>query len=80
MRQYQKIEGFWLPEKDERLVYVRMYGTKLLTTDHWDYVVNHASESRVQGGCSSRGAFGNVRCLRAARPRCTKKPGYQRRC
>ena len=45
VRQYQKIDGFWLPQKDETLVHVRLYGTKLLTVDHWEYVVNHAIES-----------------------------------
>ena len=52
VRQYQKIDGFWLPEKDERLVYVRMYGSKILTTDHWDYVVNHAIESEARAGAA----------------------------
>ena len=45
VRQYQKIDGFWLPQKDETLVHVRLYGTKLVTVDHWNYVVNHAIES-----------------------------------
>ena len=45
VRQYQKIDGFWLPQKEETLVHVRFYGTKLLTVDHWNYVVNHAIES-----------------------------------
>ena len=45
VRQYQKIDGFWLPQKDETLVHVRLYGTKLFIADHWNYVVNHAIES-----------------------------------
>ena len=40
VRQYQKIEGFWLPQKDQTLVQVRLYGKKILTIDHQDYVVN----------------------------------------
>jgi hypothetical protein len=40
VRQYQKIEGFWLPQKDQTLVQVRLYGKKILTIDHWAYVVN----------------------------------------
>jgi hypothetical protein len=40
VRQYQKIEGFWLPQKDQTLVQVRLYGKKVLTIDHGDYVVN----------------------------------------
>jgi hypothetical protein len=40
IRQYQKIDGFWLPEKDQTLVQVRLYGKKILTIEHRDYVVN----------------------------------------
>lgn len=40
VRQYQKIDGFWLPQKDQTLVRVRLYGKKILTIDHRDYVVN----------------------------------------
>ena len=42
VRQYQKIDGFWLPQKDQTLVQVRLYGKKVLTIDHRDYVVNAA--------------------------------------
>ena len=40
VRQYQKVDEFWLPRKDQTLVQVRLYGKKVLTIDHWDYVVN----------------------------------------
>lgn len=43
VRQYQKIDNFWLPEKDETLVQVRLYGKKMLTINHQDYVVNGAA-------------------------------------
>lgn len=46
VRQYQKIDGFWLPEKDETVVQVRLYGKKVLTIDHRNYVVN-AAQNRV---------------------------------
>ena len=39
VREYQKIEGFWLPRKDETHVQVRMYGQKVLTIDHQDFNV-----------------------------------------
>jgi hypothetical protein len=45
VRQYQKIDGFWLPQQDETLVHVKLYGTKLLTVDDWNYAVNHPIES-----------------------------------
>jgi hypothetical protein len=34
VRQYQKIDGFWLPQRDETLVHVRLYGTKVFIADH----------------------------------------------
>jgi len=40
VRQYQKIGNFWLPQRDYTFVQVRMYGKKVLTIDHQDYVVN----------------------------------------
>jgi hypothetical protein len=40
VRQYQKIDGFWLPEKDQTFVQVRIYGKKVLTIEHQNYVVN----------------------------------------
>ncbi len=39
VRKYQKIDGFWLPQKDETHVQVRMYGQKVLTIDHQNYIV-----------------------------------------
>jgi hypothetical protein len=51
VRQYQKIDGFWLPQKDQTLVQVRLYGKKVLTIEHRDYVVNagRTKEMRVIG-------------------------------
>jgi hypothetical protein len=40
VRQYQKIGTFWLPQRDRTVVQVRMYGKKVLSIDHQDYVVN----------------------------------------
>jgi hypothetical protein len=45
VRQYQKIDGFWLPEKDRTFVHVRLYGKKVLTIDHQNYVVNAAQHA-----------------------------------
>jgi len=47
VRQYQKIDGFWLPQRDETFVQVRLYGKKVLTIDHQDYVVNGAQNKEV---------------------------------
>jgi hypothetical protein len=49
VRQYQKIEGFWLPQKDQTLVQVRLYGKKILTIDHRDYVVNADQTKQARG-------------------------------
>ena len=49
VRQYQKIGDFWVPAKDETLVHVRLYGTKILTIDHHDYVINRANDAEMQG-------------------------------
>jgi hypothetical protein len=47
-RQYQKIDGFWLPLRDETLVQVRLYGKKVLTIEHRDYVVNEGSNKEAR--------------------------------
>jgi hypothetical protein len=51
VRQYQKIEGFWLPQRDMTFVDVRLYGKKVLTIDHHDYSVNSsvASNGSIEG-------------------------------
>jgi len=48
VRQYQKINGFWLPQSDQTLVQVRLYGKKVLTIAHEDYVVN-AAQNKNEG-------------------------------
>ena len=48
VRQYQKIDGFWLPQRDQTLVQVRLYGKKILTIDHRDYVVNAGQRKDVR--------------------------------
>jgi hypothetical protein len=39
VRRYQKIGNFWLPQRDETFVQVRLYGKKALTIAHQNYVV-----------------------------------------
>jgi hypothetical protein len=50
VRQYQKIDGFWLPEKDQTLVQVRLYGKKILKIEHRNYVVNAGQSTNAQSG------------------------------
>jgi hypothetical protein len=39
VRQYQKIDGFWLPRRDETFVDVRIYGKRIFTVDHQGYSI-----------------------------------------
>jgi hypothetical protein len=48
VRQYQKVDGFWLPEKDQTLVQVRLYGKKILKIDHRNYVVNASQNTNAR--------------------------------
>src|SRR6267378_2565248 len=45
VRQYQRIDGFWLSQKDETFVKVRMYGQKVLIIDHQNYSVTGAKKT-----------------------------------
>jgi hypothetical protein len=47
VREYQKIDEFWLPRRDETFVQVRLYGKKILTIDHQNYTVNGTSNRLV---------------------------------
>jgi hypothetical protein len=50
VRQYQRIEGFWLPCRDETSVEVKIYGRRVFTVDHQLYVVNPANPLRAGTG------------------------------
>jgi outer membrane lipoprotein-sorting protein len=56
VRQYEKVNDFWLPQKDETTVDVRMYGRKILSIDHHIDTVNrvlssnNAAPSGIPGG------------------------------
>jgi hypothetical protein len=39
VRQYQKINGFWLPQGDKTLVQVRLYGSHVLAIAYQDYIL-----------------------------------------
>lgn len=45
VRQYQKIGEFWLPQKDQTVVQVRLYGKKTVAIEYRDYVVNRGKPS-----------------------------------
>jgi hypothetical protein len=50
VRQYQRIDGFWLPWRDETSVEVKMYGRRAFTVDHQQYVINRANPLQAETG------------------------------
>jgi len=60
VRLYQKIGGFWLPEKDETFVQVRLYGKKVLTIEHQNYVVNGSENREASNPSRTPGAESEV--------------------
>jgi hypothetical protein len=50
VRQYQRIDGFWLPYRDETHVEVKMYGRRVFTVDHQRYVINPANHLQAETG------------------------------
>lgn len=48
VREYQRIDGFWLPLRDETSVEVKMYGRKVFTVDHQQYIVNPANPAQEE--------------------------------
>ena len=45
VREFQRIDGFWLPQKDQTFVQVKMYGQKVLTIEHQYYAVTSGRNS-----------------------------------
>ena len=50
VRQYQKIDGFWLPYRDETSVEVKIYGRKMFTVDHQQYLINSVGPRQAEAG------------------------------
>lgn len=50
VRQYQKMDGFWLPLRDETSVEVKLYGRRVFTIDHEEYVINPAGPLKAETG------------------------------
>ncbi|HET8922251.1 MAG TPA: hypothetical protein VFN26_04560 [Candidatus Acidoferrum sp.] len=53
VRQYQRIEGFWLPCRDETFVEVKIYGRRVFTVDHQQYVINPAVPLQAETGATA---------------------------
>ena len=43
VRRYERIDGFWLPLKDETVTEVRLIGKNTFTIDHGNYEINRTS-------------------------------------
>lgn len=54
VREYRKIGQFWLPLKDESTTHLKIFGTKILTVDHSEYVVNQSDPRSVPPDSGSR--------------------------
>ena len=50
VRQYQKVDGFWVPYRDETSVEVKIYGRRVFTIDHQQYVINLATPLQAETG------------------------------
>src|SRR6267143_6375528 len=50
VRRYQRIDGFWLPCRDETFVDVKMYGRKVFTVDHQQYVIDPLDHLQAERG------------------------------
>jgi hypothetical protein len=50
VRQYQRIDGFWFPLRDETSVDVKMYGRRVFTVDHQQYVIDPANRLQAEKG------------------------------
>ena len=55
VRQYQKIGDFWLPLKDESITHLKIVGTKILTIEYFDHIVNSSETSVDSPNHNSRG-------------------------
>ncbi len=50
VRQFQKIDGFWLPYRDETSIEVKKYGRKTFTVDHQRYIINSNTPAETKTG------------------------------
>ena len=53
VRQYQRINGFWVPLRDETYVEVKIYGRRVFTVDHQQYLINSAAPLQAETEATS---------------------------
>jgi hypothetical protein len=44
VREFQRVEGFWLPRLDETIVELKIHGTRVFRIEHQQYVINAAND------------------------------------
>ena len=50
VRRYQRIDGFWFPCRDETFVDVKLYGRRVFTVDHQQYVIDPGNRLQAEKG------------------------------
>src|SRR5712692_410238 len=50
VRRYQRLGGFWFPYRDETSVEVKIYGRRVFTVDHQQYVINPSNPLQAETG------------------------------
>jgi hypothetical protein len=76
VRQYQKIDQFWLPLKDETVVHVRLKGIKILTIDHGEYMVNEGKQE-AQSSNDTAERFSALPPTDVRNPKQSDREGYR---
>ncbi len=54
VRLYQRIDGFWLPFRDETIVDVGIHGRRTFTIDHFNYFINDGEATNSVGSPGAR--------------------------
>ncbi|MGB2662633.1 MAG: hypothetical protein WAK48_01430 [Candidatus Acidiferrum sp.] len=47
VREYRRIDGFWLPYQDRSIVDLKVHGTKVFQIEHRQYVINNLRDPRA---------------------------------
>jgi hypothetical protein len=48
VRQFQRIDGYWLPQLDETIVDIKIHGRREFRIEHQQYVINAANNLAPQ--------------------------------
>jgi len=48
VREFQRVDGFWLPQLDETIVELKIHGTRVFRIEHQQYVINATNALQPQ--------------------------------